>query len=907
MKASWGVVFLSLVMVTAELSGLVVRAEEATPAAGVSIAEQREVEIPDTRIISLSPDGTMLVAAKPAMDYDHGQLCTYEVATLAERACADLSVLDAGLRIEDVVWSPDSSKVAFSEQTLVYFKDGDIWIMDAATGALTNFTDEGVRGPVPILSSKNADVAEILLDVNPAWSPDGQSLAFSRSVWRDGDFHGNEIAIQPLGGDSAKTIVQVNTDSPGIVYFGIHWQVDGSRLFYNVGNLNADNPDNGIWVVDAGGQNAHQVAGTTDPDLSYPVAVQVSPDGKTILGYYVIAANTNATRGPFYALIDVASGQAKPLTVLDPNAPEQAFVSLATLSPDGSKVLYVSRLTDPEYQVFVRDVAGDEETRLSDGLPRAFTIGNAMIPTWATDGSVFMNSDLGKGTLLRLEGGAVATPVAAATEVPGTPAAGTPEAGETGLTLTEQRAIEIPDSRIISLSPDGKWIAAAKPAADYRRGQLCIYDVVTLAERSCGDLSGLEAGLRIEDVTWSPDGSHLAFSEEGFKLLRDGDLWLMDAATGALTNIDDDGYSGNVMRLITSEQTDQSVSMPVNPAFSPDGRTIAFSRSIVQSGAWTGNDIAVVSIDGGEARRVVQVTPDVPGVVYFGIRWAPDASRLFYSVHYPDKDEPDNGIWVVDVDGGNQRQIIGTSDPEAGAPAVSQVSADGSTLLVYYPILASAFATGAEPVFALVNAETGTAERILVPDPNAPEHAWVGLAALSPDGMWVLTLDRLTDPDRQIWVTGIDGSDAAQLGDALDEAGWIALGLLPTWASDGSVLIPGGGSFSTATLMRIAGSEAPPLTATSVPTTPVAGTPEPIEATGPIAPGTTVTVNDDSVRMRAAPSRDAVVVLELDRGTELIVTGPSVEGDGFVWWPVEEPETHTIGWVRAEFLTPGGP
>src|SRR5262249_37810201 len=83
------------------------------------------------------------------------------------------------------------------------------------------------------------------------------------------------------------------------------------------------------------------------------------------------------------------------------------------------------------------------------------------------------------------------------------------------------RAIELPDTRIISLSPDGRWLVAAKPATGYQRGQLCVYDVETLAQRACGDLSGLDSGLRVEDVVWSPDSSRLAFAEEAFKVLKD--------------------------------------------------------------------------------------------------------------------------------------------------------------------------------------------------------------------------------------------------------------------------------------------------------------------------------------------------------------------------------------------------
>jgi hypothetical protein len=55
--------------------------------------------------------------------------------------------------------------------------------------------------------------------------------------------------------------------------------------------------------------------------------------------------------------------------------------------------------------------------------------------------------------------------------------------------------------------------------------------------------------------------------------------------------------------------------------------------------------------------------------------------------------------------------------------------------------------------------------------------------------------------------------------------------------------------------------------------------------------------------MRSAPSTSAPVVLELEQGTQLNVIGPEVTGDGFLWWPVMEPESQTIGYVRAELVS----
>jgi hypothetical protein len=77
---------------------------------------------------------------------------------------------------------------------------------------------------------------------------------------------------------------------------------------------------------------------------------------------------------------------------------------------------------------------------------------------------------------------------------------------------------------------------------------------------------------------------------------------------------------------------------------------------------------------------------------------------------------------------------------------------------------------------------------------------------------------------------------------------------------------------------------------------------EPTAASGPIETGTTVVVTDDGVRMRAEPSTDAEIVAELAQGTELTVTGPSGEADGFTWYPVENPDTGDSGYVVADYL-----
>src|SRR6266498_846948 len=134
------------------LTGLVgfahlTHAQEATPGPG-----GRQIELPDRRILTYSPDGTAL--ATYTRDADQGdQLCVVEVATLQDRVCGDLSGIEAGLREENVVWSPDSSKLAFSEESFQTFIDGDLWVMDAQSGEVTNVADDSYSGRIPLHDS----------------------------------------------------------------------------------------------------------------------------------------------------------------------------------------------------------------------------------------------------------------------------------------------------------------------------------------------------------------------------------------------------------------------------------------------------------------------------------------------------------------------------------------------------------------------------------------------------------------------------------------------------------------------------------------------------------------------------------------------------------------------------------
>jgi hypothetical protein len=89
--------------------------------------------------------------------------------------------------------------------------------------------------------------------------------------------------------------------------------------------------------------------------------------------------------------------------------------------------------------------------------------------------------------------------------------------------------------------------------------------------------------------------------------------------------------------------------------------------------------------------------------------------------------------------------------------------------------------------------------------------------------------------------------------------------------------------------------------ATTVADAPVDDPTEPA-ASGEIQEGSVVVVTEDGVNMRPGPSTEEEAVTQLQQGTELQVTGPSVDDGDITWWPVTEPLQELDGYVSADFL-----
>lgn len=181
------------------------------------------------------------------------------------------------------------------------------------------------------------------------------------------------------------------------------------------------------------------------------------------------------------------------------------------------------------------------------------------------------------------------------------------------------------------------------------------------------------------------------------------------------------------------------------PTFSPDGKTIAFSRGDVD-GAWS---IWTVSSEGRDARRVS--SGELPQIYP---RFTPDGESLIY---FTWSDERPDRVWLVPRVGGPPSPLTPERD---GDDAYADVSPDGSRL-------------------AFTRTEGGESHVWVAPiaggEPRKLTESVSALPHWSPDGQWIaFTKDRTMSGG--IFAIRADGSDERRLTEV---GGW------PAWWPDG--------------------------------------------------------------------------------------------------------------------------
>jgi Tol biopolymer transport system component len=241
------------------------------------------------------------------------------------------------------------------------------------------------------------------------------------------------------------------------------------------------------------------------------------------------------------------------------------------------------------------------------------------------------------------------------------------------------------------------------------------------------------------DPVWSPDGRRLAFVR----------VW------GGLANIYVVNADGSGLRRLahafayTPSPGDFGAGWRANPAWSPDGRKIAFVSN--RDG---NDDVFVVNADGSGLRKLSRSrrndrdpvwSPDARLIAFRGRREPPSEAERTVCRGHCMLDE----VYVVNTDGSELRRL--TRNWKSDGPAAW--SPDGRTLL---------FLRSGHPDLWVMNAD-GSGQRNLTPSVTQPLASHLS-PVWSPDGRKILFVSNRGDGNWfEVYVMNADGSGKRKL------------------------------------------------------------------------------------------------------------------------------------------------
>ena len=500
-------------------------------------------------------------------------------------------------------------------------------------------------------------MSDLELAAEPTWSPDGRRIAFVvQKLLKDGGTGGSDIWVMERDGGDAHPI----TDGPGSSW-APSWSPDGTRIAFM--RSTADGAEE-VWTMDADGSDQQAFAHCGPPECVSDTSPAWSPDGGSIA--FVRSSGAGAVI-PMSIMVWRVDGSGETRSIPIEGA---TWADELAWSPDGHELAFTRSFEEGTgFGLAIVDADGTDLRPLA-GVP------SAQSASWSPDGqqiafmaivdatgreSLFVMSADGTNPreIPGLEADATSPswqPVRIEPEPTDAPSPSTlPKengaiyfrigGGDGGswigsiLADGTARATVFPMdagprySRI-SFSPDGSRIAFD----DAPNG-------LVTADPDGTDEVSVTDGVNDSWPTWSPDGSGILFSSTRYDPSIEGcmpgfpheyrcptDIYMMDADGSNVERLTDDP-AGEFM-----------------PVWSPDGSRIAFVRE-GDPGAGTYEGIFTMDPDGSDVRRV----SSSDGGSDFWPSWSPDGTKIVFAAIRNE----DWGIWIVNADGSDEHMILG--------------------------------------------------------------------------------------------------------------------------------------------------------------------------------------------------------------------------------------------------------
>ncbi|VAW42955.1 tolB protein precursor, periplasmic protein involved in the tonb-independent uptake of group A colicins [hydrothermal vent metagenome] len=208
--------------------------------------------------------------------------------------------------------------------------------------------------------------------------------------------------------------------------------------------------------------------------------------------------------------------------------------------------------------------------------------------------------------------------------------------GETKLLLEKETAV----SSSARFSPDGNWVSlAVSPEVGIR-----LYNFADGRSFTFPSDIGTPAA-------WHPSGNQLLFQNSRAVVFHSEDTDVHDEHSHDFTMV------VNLFgRTLGSESTELLSSNGAfddgNPAYSPDGKWIAFGRRLARTN--TGRQLWLMQADGSESHLL---TNDI-SIHYGPPSWSPDGRLLLFQKYNSSTPDQPPSIWLLEIASGKFSQII---------------------------------------------------------------------------------------------------------------------------------------------------------------------------------------------------------------------------------------------------------